>query len=102
MSQPLKTAAEGRTRRPTAKTPGIGVVRYCIHGPRKSGSVRAYSTPKLLKALQNGLPVQELADLQATLDVPMEKLVPMLRISKATLHRRKTQGKLDPAESDRV
>ena len=32
----------------------------------------------------------------------MEKLVPMLGISKATLHRRKLAGKLGPAESDRV
>src|SRR5206468_4426907 len=41
-------------------------------------------------------------ELQAKLEVPMEKLVPMLGISKATLHRRKALGKLDPAESDRV
>jgi putative toxin-antitoxin system antitoxin component (TIGR02293 family) len=52
--------------------------------------------------LRVGLPVKELNDLQATLDVPMEKLVPMLGISKATLHRRKAAGRLDQAESDRV
>jgi putative toxin-antitoxin system antitoxin component (TIGR02293 family) len=46
--------------------------------------------------------VQELEDLQATLDVPLEKLFPMLGISKATLHRRKALGKLGPDESDRV
>jgi putative toxin-antitoxin system antitoxin component (TIGR02293 family) len=40
--------------------------------------------------------------LQASLAVPMEKLVPMLGISKATLHRRKAEGRLDQAESDRV
>jgi putative toxin-antitoxin system antitoxin component (TIGR02293 family) len=43
-----------------------------------------------------------LIELQASLKVPMEKLVPRLGISKATLHRRKASGKLDPAESDRV
>lgn len=32
----------------------------------------------------------------------MEKLVPLLGISKATLHRRKATGRLDPAESDRL
>ena len=32
----------------------------------------------------------------------MERLVPMLGISKATLHRRKITGRLDAAESDRV
>ena len=40
--------------------------------------------------------------LQASLAVPMETLVPMLGISKATLHRRKAGGRLGPAESDRV
>jgi len=61
-----------------------------------------FTTPRLIEVLQVGLPVQELNELQATLEVPMEKLVPMLGISKATLHRRKAEGKLDPAESDRV
>ena len=32
----------------------------------------------------------------------MEKLVPMLGISKATFHRRKLAGRLDQSESDRV
>ena len=32
----------------------------------------------------------------------MEKLLPMLGMSKATLHRRKASGRLDPLESDRV
>jgi len=49
-----------------------------------------------------GLPVGELDELQTALALPMEKLVPMLGISKATLHRRKAEGRLDPAESDRV
>ena len=44
----------------------------------------------------------ELASLRASLDLPMDRLAPMLGISKATLHRRKAAGRLDPAESDRV
>ena len=32
----------------------------------------------------------------------MERLIPLLGISKATLHRRKAGGRLDTAESDRV
>lgn len=43
-----------------------------------------------------------LDELRGKLDLPMEKLVPMLGISKATLHRRMLAGRLDPAESDRV
>jgi putative toxin-antitoxin system antitoxin component (TIGR02293 family) len=76
-----------------------GVVSYCVHGP--SGKI-TFAPAKLVEVLRVGLPVQELNDLQATLAVPMEKLVPMLGISKATLHRRKTEGRLDQAESDRV
>ena len=84
------------------KKVGSGVVSYCIHGPSGQITATDFTTPKLIKVLQVGLPVQELNDLQATLEVPMEKLVPMLGISKATLHRRKAEGKLDPAESERV
>ena len=57
---------------------------------------------KLIEVLRAGLPVQELNDLQASLDMPMDKLFPMLGISKATFHRRKAEGRLDQAESDRV
>lgn len=84
------------------KKTGAGVVSYCIHGGSGKVSTIDFTTPELIKVLQVGLPVQELNDLQATLEVPMEKLVPLLGISKATFYRRKAEGKLDPAESDRV
>jgi putative toxin-antitoxin system antitoxin component (TIGR02293 family) len=67
--------------------------------PKRTASV-APST--LVRELRAGLPVAELEELRSELDVPMEKLVPLLGISKATLHRRKAAGRLNPAESDRV
>src|SRR5689334_10580682 len=76
-----------------------GVVGYYVHGP--AGTL-AFTPSKLIEALRAGLPVRELRDLQASLDLPMERLFPMLGISKATLHRRQAVGRLDPAESDRV
>ena len=76
-----------------------GVVSYCVRGP--SGKI-TFPPARLVEVLRIGLPVKELNELQATLAVPMEKLVPMLGISKATLHRRKIKGRLDQAESDRV
>ena len=79
-----------------------GVVRHCVQASHGKSAAAGLNTPQLIKVLQAGLPVKELDDLQATLNVPMAKLVPMLGISKATLHRRKAEGKLDPAESDRV
>ncbi len=76
-----------------------GVVSYCVHGP--TGKL-SFPSAKMVEVLRAGLPVYELDALQASLAVPMEKLVPMLGISKATLHRRKAEGRLDQAESDRV
>ncbi|MCP5540690.1 MAG: DUF2384 domain-containing protein [Akkermansiaceae bacterium] len=61
-----------------------------------------YAPSQLIQTLKSGLPFQELEDLRQSLDLPMEKLTRMLRLSKATLHRRKTAGKLDVGESDRV
>ncbi|HEY1662913.1 MAG TPA: antitoxin Xre/MbcA/ParS toxin-binding domain-containing protein [Verrucomicrobiae bacterium] len=79
-----------------------GVVSYCVHGPGVKNKASSFTSTKLIEVLRVGLPVDELKALQDTLEVPMDKLVPMLGISKATLHRRKTQGRLDQAESDRV
>jgi len=86
----------------SVKKAGGGVVGYCVHGPTGKIMASEFTPSKLIEALRVGLPVQELMDLQANLKVPMEKLVPRLGISKATLHRRKATGRLDPAESDRV
>jgi putative toxin-antitoxin system antitoxin component (TIGR02293 family) len=84
------------------KKAGGGVVSYCVHGPTGKSVASDFTPSKLIEALRAGLPVQELHDLQASLDLPMEKLFPMLGISKATLHRRKADGRLGQAESDRV
>lgn len=63
----------------------------------------AYNTAKLVDMLHQGLPVTELESLQESLDIPMEKLLNVLGISKSTLHRRrKTAQRLDTPESDRV
>jgi putative toxin-antitoxin system antitoxin component (TIGR02293 family) len=100
---PKKYAAKAVLRRKAAplglKKAIGGVVSYCVHGP--TGKL-SFPSSKMVEVLRVGLPVYELDALQATLAVPMEKLVPMLGISKATLHRRKAEGRLDQAESDRV
>ena len=77
-----------------------GIVSTYVHG--KIGAGKSMTPSNLIASLKSGLPVQELDDLRSDLDMPMEKLVPMLGISKATFHRRKTEGRLDVAESDRV
>ncbi len=57
-----------------------------------------------IKAVEAGLPETELTQLQASLAIPAERLVPLLGVSKATFHRRKKSAgaKLSPLVSDRV
>jgi putative toxin-antitoxin system antitoxin component (TIGR02293 family) len=97
-----KSPGKAVTYRKSGQSKSGGVVNYHVHGPSGQTMSADFTPSKLVEVLRAGLPVQELNDLQSTLAVPMEKLVPMLGISKATLHRRKAEGRLDQAESDRV
>lgn len=96
-------------RRPVVRRSGAkkvvsfaGVVSGQIHNLNPKAATVERSPAKLIEVIRIGLPVQELDVLQSSLGVPMEKLAPKLGISKATLHRRKAQGRLGPEESDRV
>lgn len=77
-----------------------GVVGRLLSGYSKAWS--AVSSSHLIPRIREGLPFQELEQLRIGLDQSMERLIPLLGISKATLHRRKAGGRLDTAESDRV
>lgn len=79
-----------------------GIVNFCVRGRRPRRAGRRFTTTELITALRGGLPVGELEALRTALAVPMDRLAPILGISKATLHRRKLAGRLAPAESDRV
>ena len=87
---------------PDSRKGGGGIVVSLVQGPSDKRPAREYTVAGLIQSLKMGLPVRELDDLRSSLDVSMERLVPMLGISKATLHRRMAAGRLDPAESDRV
>ncbi len=87
-------------RRPKSKK-SLGIVETFVHA--SPGKTAADLAPlKMIPFIQAGLPIHELDSLQASLDVPMESLATKLGISKATLHRRKAEGKLDAFESERV
>jgi len=91
--------------RSSTKAPQQGVVSHWTYQAVSGFIEKAYakfSPSDLIEMIQAGLPVKELESLRESLDVPMEKLACKLGISKATLHRRKTAGKLDASESDRV
>lgn len=49
-----------------------------------------------------GLSFRAVQNLQKALDVPMDKLADVLGMSRATLHRRKIQGKIDKDESEKL
>jgi len=68
------------------------------------GQIVAQKLPssEIIDAVQHGLGIGEMEDLRSMLDLPIEGLASKLGISKATLHRRKAAGRLDPAESDRL
>jgi putative toxin-antitoxin system antitoxin component (TIGR02293 family) len=87
--------------KPRAKKSGL--VNCFVSAPRKNGTDASINAGDVIKASEAGLPVKELADLQASLDIPAERLAPMPGISKATVHRQKRAGgKLNLAVSDRV
>ncbi|TLD72855.1 DUF2384 domain-containing protein [Phragmitibacter flavus] len=98
---PLRVVSDSRGG-VSGKKDGSGIVVFFVHGTSGKNTAWEYTPAKLIQSLKTGLPVRELDDLRSSLDLSMEKLVPMLGISKATLHRRMTKGRLDPAESDRV
>lgn len=85
-----------------------GVVEYYVQFHDKTRAVvgktvsEKFAPSNMVRAIEDGLPVKELEDLQASLGVSMENLFSMIGISKATHHRRKASGKLKPAQSDRV
>ena len=97
----LNAVVRLKGNRSSAKQRG-GVVSFCVHASAGKLGASDFAPSKLREMVQAGLPIRELEELRASFDVPMEKLVPRLGISKATLHRRKATGRLDPAESDRV
>ncbi|HEX8678745.1 MAG TPA: antitoxin Xre/MbcA/ParS toxin-binding domain-containing protein [Chthoniobacterales bacterium] len=57
---------------------------------------------ELVNKVQAGLRFSELEDLRRSLGLPLDQLGAKLGISRATLHRRKTSGRLAPDQSDKV
>jgi putative toxin-antitoxin system antitoxin component (TIGR02293 family) len=97
-----KDSGTKKVGRKLVRHSGSGVVWHWIRTDSSQAGSKALAPSKFIKVIEAGLPVGELDELRCHLDIPMEKLAPMLSISKATLHRRKAAGRLDVTESDRV
>ncbi len=79
-----------------------GIVASHVHWPKTPSACSLRELPAVIGAVQAGLPFAEVEALRAGLDLSLEKLAPKLGLSKATLHRRKLEGRLTPTESDHV
>ena len=55
-----------------------------------------------IEQIQAGLSFRAVRNLQRALDVPLEKIAAVLGMSRATLHRRKIQGRIDQEESEKL
>jgi|DewCreStandDraft_4_1066084.scaffolds.fasta_scaffold272504_1 putative toxin-antitoxin system antitoxin component (TIGR02293 family) len=100
----MKTAkkpAKNRGNGPKA-FPWAGIIASHVHGAKTKEAEALRATPVVIQAVQRGLPFDELEALRAALDLPLDKLAPKLGMSLATLHRRKQEGRLTQAESDRL
>jgi len=62
----------------------------------------AKSSFQLIQAIEKGLNFSQLEKLQRALGVSLDQVATILGMARATLHRRKMSGRLDPQESDRV
>ena len=106
--QPVRAAAR-RTRtvskeRPPsrARTQSGSVSHQSAHVSAGAIAGVRHAPAHLISAVREGLRVEELDAIQSSLRVPMDQLLPIVGISKATFHRRKLAGRLDQTESDRV
>jgi len=69
---------------------------------KKTPSAKAKHPTELIRQIQKGLRFAELQTLQDKIDLPLEQLAGKLSISRSTLQRRKSAGRLSPDESDKI
>src|SRR3982750_59074 len=60
------------------------------------------SPAQVVQVVQSGLDFDELEALRQQLDLPLDRLAALLGLARATVHRRKTTGRLTSDESDKV
>ena len=92
--------------KPKGKRPSkVGLVEYYLEGSGAmtlNSPVVPYGAAQVVELITQGIPWKELEALQQGLQLTMEQLAAKIGMSRATLNRRKVEGRLDQAESDRV
>ena len=98
-----KTATSGRRNVSVHVKLHQGIVQFYLDTAMGRGPTHDVPVSLQVEATEAGLPESELTVLQHSLDVSSERLLPLVGLSKATFHRRKTTGaNLTPLVSDRV
>src|SRR2546423_10855244 len=95
----LKRTPEHKKTSAKAKTPATNKGLVARQTTPKKDSPTPY---QMVSGVTAGLDFGELEALREQLDLPLEQLVAKLGLSRATLHRRKTTGRLTADESDKV
>jgi len=74
---------------------------YLVRAQAK-GAAPSHSQQQVIQVIRAGLPFKELEALRSRLGLAMDKLARKIGLSRATLHRRKAEGRLAAGESDHV
>ena len=69
---------------------------------RKTVRAKARHPTELIRRIQQGVAFGDLEELRKKIDIPLDQLAEKLSISRSTLQRRKTAGRLSAGESDKV
>lgn len=83
----------------TLKTPPK---KRSMHKVSANGTNGARGAHELVEAVRAGVPFREVEVLRRDLGLSLDLVAEKLGIARATMHRRKTSGRLAPDESDRV
>lgn len=92
----------GRTGRWTPGRGRPGLARLLIEDRPGDRTAAGVATDRLLRLIGRGLPLRELDELAARLELTREEIAELLGASRTTLHRRQVRGRLDAAQSDRL
>ena len=100
----MRRSASTHSKPVSSEGQARGKVYSFVQATTASTAADALPIAAQVKAVEDGLPETELTQLQTSLALPAEKLVPLLGLSKATFHRRKKAAgaRLSPLVSDRV
>ncbi|MEZ0389687.1 MAG: antitoxin Xre/MbcA/ParS toxin-binding domain-containing protein [Verrucomicrobium sp.] len=98
----MKREIEGKEYATEPSKAGLVVSDFVANYRVKTRFPGNMTSGELISAIEKGLPFQELVALQESFGVSLERLAGILGMAKATLNRRRVQGRLIPEESDRI